>query len=137
MLNETNLVLIPKIDHPETMNHYRPISLCNFSYKIIAKILANRLKQVLDSCISEQQCAFIPNRLIQDNSILVHEAFHYLKNKKSGPKYELALKMDMNKAYDLLEWNFLEEVMLRMNFGARWVNWIMRCVRSVAFRVQL
>lgn len=136
-LNMTNLVLNLKIEHPESVNHYRPISLCNFSYKIIAKILADRLKQVLDSCISDQQCAFIPNRLIQDNSIIVHKAFHYLKNKKSGTKYELALKMDLNKAYDRLEWNFLEGVLTRMSFDTKWITWIMKCVGSVAFRIQL
>lgn len=101
-LNVTNLILIPKVDHPESASQYRPISLCNFSYKIIAKILANRMRLVLDSCISEQQRAFIPNRLIQDNSIIVHEAFHYLKNKRASNKCEVALKMDMNEAYDRL-----------------------------------
>ncbi|XP_028755351.1 uncharacterized protein LOC114714752 [Neltuma alba] len=96
-----------------------------------------RLRVVLDSCISEHQRAFVPNRLIQDNSIIVHEAFYYLKNKNFGDKFELALKMDMNKAYDRLEWNFIEEVMLKRNFCSKWVNWIMNCVRSVKFNIQM
>ncbi|XP_028754420.1 uncharacterized protein LOC114713907 [Neltuma alba] len=136
-LNETNLILIPKVDVPKMVSQFRPISLCNFAYKIIAKVLANRLRVVLDSCISEHQRAFVPNRLIQDNSIIVHEAFYYLKNKNFGDKFELALKMDMNKAYDRLEWNFIEEVMLKRNFYSKWVNWIMNCVRSVKFNIQM
>lgn len=134
-LNVTNMILIPKIDNPETVSHFRPISLCNFGYKIIAKVLANRMKSALDACISEQQRAFIPGRLIQDNSIIVHEAFHYLRNKKTSNKHEVALKMDINKAYDRIEWGFLEGVMLKLNFCTKWTSWIMHCVRSVPFRV--
>lgn len=137
LVNETNLILIPKVEHPETVSNFRPISLCNYVYKIVAKVLANRLKGVLEGCVSENQRAFVPNRMINDNSIIVHEAFHYLRNKRVGEKYELALKMDMNKAYNRLEWNFLEAVMTRMNFCRKWIRWIMNCVNSVTFKVQL
>ena len=127
-MNASNLIFIPKIDHPETVSHYRPIILCNFAYKIVAKILVNRLKEVLEGCISENQRAFVLGRLIQDNSIIVHEAFHYLRRKRTGTKYEVALKMDMNKAYDRIEWGFLASMMERLGFADRWISKIMKIV---------
>lgn len=98
-LNETNITLIPKIPKPECVSHFRPIGLCNFAYKIISKILANRLRRCLDQCISPNQSAFVPGRVIHDNVIIAHEVYHYLRRKKKGGKYEFALKMDMRKAF--------------------------------------
>jgi hypothetical protein len=80
--NHTFIALIPKQLGPFSVNHFRPISLCNIIYKIIAKILANRLKGLLHHFISPYQSAFVPSRSIQDNSILAHELLHTLKNKK-------------------------------------------------------
>ncbi|KAK9913634.1 hypothetical protein M0R45_037444 [Rubus argutus] len=102
-LNRTNITLIPKVPNPETVSQFRPISLCNNSYKIISKVLANRLKILLPNLISEQQSAFVPGRQIQDCILIAHEAFHYLRIKKSSEKFELGLKVDMNKAYDRVE----------------------------------
>ncbi|XP_028798620.1 uncharacterized protein LOC114754051 [Neltuma alba] len=107
-LNRTNVVLIPKVEHAENVGQFRPIGLCNFAYKIVSKILANRLKNLMKKVISENQRAFVTGRLIQDNILVSHEAFHYLKNKKKGKKMEMAVKIDMNKAYDRLEWNLLK-----------------------------
>lgn len=82
--NLADLVLIPKVQFPETLSHMRPISLCNFYLKIITKILANRLKLILKTVISPQQSAFVPGRMIQDSILIAHEAFHFLKCKKKG-----------------------------------------------------
>lgn len=75
-LNHTIISLIPKVDLPIDFKQYRPISLCNVLYKAIFKILANRLKQVLDKCICKNQPAFVPNRQILDNIIISHECLH-------------------------------------------------------------
>lgn len=80
-LTDTNIVLIPKKKYPSRMTELRPISLCNVVYKIISKVLANRLKAVIDKVISENQSAFIPGRLISDNVMLAYEVMHFMKRK--------------------------------------------------------
>ncbi|XP_030479471.2 uncharacterized protein LOC115696725 [Cannabis sativa] len=99
-LNKTNIVLIPKKKQPQVMNDLGPISLCNVVYKIISKVLAIRIKQVLPFVISDNQSSFIPGRLISDNITIAFEIMHYLKRKRSGKEGYMALKLDMSKAYD-------------------------------------
>jgi hypothetical protein len=100
--NHTNIALIPKVDNPQSVNHYRPISLTNFNYKIISKILSFRLKLVLHKIISPTQSAFLKGRSIHDNTILAHEVFHTMKGKK-GNGGLMAMKLDMAKAFDSME----------------------------------
>jgi hypothetical protein len=97
-LNETNICLIPKCDNPSTMKDFRPISLCNFLYKVVSKLLANRLKVVLGKYISEEQSAFVEGRSIIDNALIAIEIIHCLKRRTRGNKGELALKIDFSKA---------------------------------------
>lgn len=92
-LNETNIILIMKTISPKYVNQYRPISFCNLCDKVISKILTNRMKGSLPKFIFENQRAFVLGRLIQDNILISHVAFHYLKSKKKGESYELALKV--------------------------------------------
>lgn len=132
-LNQTNLILIPKMAHPMKLSQFRPISLCNFNLKVITKILANRLKKILNHLISPNQSVFVPGHLIQDNTLVAHEAFHSLRLNKCGPTGHMAIKLDFNKAYDRVEWDFLSEVLRKMGFHPIWTQWVIECVSTVTF----
>lgn len=104
---------------------------------IISKVLANRLRKILPTIISDTQNAFVPGRAIQDNLLVAHKVFHYLKTKRKGLVNDLGLKLDMSKAYDRVEWDFLEATMSRMGFCDQWIRLIMLCISSVSFSVML
>ncbi|KAK4394097.1 hypothetical protein Sango_1880500 [Sesamum angolense] len=131
LLNFTDIVLIPKCSNPVNVSQFRPISLCNVVYKLVSKTIANRLKLVLDSIISPSQLAFIPGRLIIDNVLVAFEVNHFLKNKRGGKEESVAIKLDMSKAYDRIEWGFLKRILLKMGFQTCIVKMIMSCVSSV------
>jgi hypothetical protein len=134
-LNLTYIALIPKKKHPTCVSEFRPISLCNVFYKIISKMLANRLKLVLDEIISPNQSAFIPGRLITDNVLAAYETLHTMHSKMFGKVGYMAVKLDMSKAYDRVEWDFLEAVMKQLGFARRWVQLVMMCVKSATYEV--
>jgi len=117
------------------MKNWRPIALCNVVYKMVAKVLDNRLKGVPDKCISSSQYAFVPDRSILDNAIVAIEVIHYMKAKAKGTQGDVALKFDISKAYVRLDWEYLRDVMLQMGFSLRWVQWIMLCVETVDYTV--
>ena len=110
-LNSTNIALIPKGDAQTTMKDWQPIALCNVVYKMVAKVLANRLKNVLDKCISTSQSAFVPGRSILDNALVAIELTHYMKAETKGNQGDIALKLDISKAYDRLDWEYLRDIM--------------------------
>ena len=99
-LNKTTLTLIPKCTHPTSMKDPRAIALCNVVYKIMAKVLVNRLKRILPLLISNAQFAFVHGRSICDNILAAFEVIHYMKRKTKGKKGSVALKLDISKAYD-------------------------------------
>jgi hypothetical protein len=134
-LNMTHVTLIPKLKNPIRVTEFRPISLCNVLYKIISKVLANRLKKILPLIISPTQSAFIPGRLISDNVLVAYETLHTMHTGMKGKKGFMAVKLDMSKAYDRVEWNFLEAVMEKMGFNDRWISLIMMCVKSVNYSI--
>ena len=101
-INKTYITFILKPDNPKSTNHFRPISVCNICYKIIAKILTNRVKHLLNKIISPLQGAFAHGKLINDNIIFAHEIMHSFRKKKTKMGYT-TIKLDMERAYDRLE----------------------------------
>lgn len=102
-LNQTNFVLTSKVPSPTEPTEFRTISCCNFLYKIISKVLVNRLKFYLTEVITIFQSAFITGRSIQNNIFVAYEAFHYLQSHRTANRMKCDLKVDMQKAYDQVE----------------------------------
>ena len=135
--NHTQLSLIPKVPNTAEMKDMRPISLCSVQYKIISRILCDRLKQVLLDIVSDTQGAFVAGRLITDNIIVAHEMVHGLRTNKKVGETSMAIKNDMSKAYDRVEWNFVEILLEKMGFARTWIRWVMLCINSVIYVVLL
>jgi hypothetical protein len=131
-LNATFFTLIPKVRKPESFHDFRPISLCNFVYKVISKVISSRLKDKLASCISSEQFGFLKDRLIFDVVGIAQECLHTAKSKKLS---SIILKLDLKKAYDKVSWQFLR--LLLIQIGLKWevAQWIMACVTNVNMAV--
>lgn len=102
-LNDVNICLIPKKQKPNEMSKFRPTSLCNVCYKIILKVLCQRLKKILPDLISKTQSTFVAGRRISDNVLIAYEMFHALRTDPGGRNMRMAIKEDMSKAYDRIE----------------------------------
>ena len=112
------------------MGNYKPISLCNIVYKIVTKVIVARLRPYLDKLISPLQAAFVPGRKGIDNAIIAQEVIHSI-NKKRGKVGYMALKIDLEKVYNKLEWSFIKDMLIRINLLVDLVNIIMSCVSTV------
>jgi hypothetical protein len=134
-INFTHIALVPKIANPSRISDFRPISLCCEIYKILFKVMANRLKIIFPMLISHNQSTFIPGRLIADNILAAYETLHTMHTRMYGRVGYMAVKLNMSKAYDRVEWVFLERAIRRMGFDDKWVDLVMKCVTSVSFSV--
>ncbi|XP_074298006.1 uncharacterized protein LOC141628805 [Silene latifolia] len=133
--NKTFIVLIPKNNCPESVEDFRPISLCNVIMKVVTKCIANRLKGVMDDLVSPFQSAFVPNRSIADNIVIAQEILHVINHRSYGKKGMMALKADMSKAYDRLNWNFIRGVLSYLNLPDSMVHLIMSTIESVSYEI--
>lgn len=131
--NATNLVLIPKIQNASKVSEFRPISCLNTMYKVISRLLSNRLKSVLCSVISHSQSAFMPGRLLSENVLLASEIVQGYNRRNIEPR--AMLKVDIRKAFDSIRWDFVLASLAALGFPDRFIGWIKECVCSPSFSI--
>ncbi|KAL5555254.1 hypothetical protein UlMin_037490 [Ulmus minor] len=133
-MNHTFLCLIPKKLDAQKVKDFRPISLVSGLYKILAKLLSNRLREVLEETISLAQGAFVHNRQILDVVLVATEAVEdYRKRGERG----VIFKVDFEKAYDHVNWDFLDFVLEKKGFGVRWRSWMRGCISLANFSIMI
>jgi hypothetical protein len=135
-VNDTAIVLIPKKNDHAKLKDYRPISLCNVIYKVVSKCLVNRLRPLLEDIILPTQSAFVPGRLITDNALVAFECIHAIQTGSVARSKFCAYKLDMAKAYDRVDWRFLEGVLAKLGFHSTWIQWVMACVTTVRYSIR-
>lgn len=131
-ISSSFITLIPKKDYPVTLLDYRPISLIGSMYKILTKVLANKMKKVLPRVVSSVQSAFLKGRNILDGVLIANEVVEWWK---MSHKQGVILKLDFQKAYDSVNWEFLLHMLQNFGFGSRFVGWIKECVASARILV--
>jgi hypothetical protein len=131
-LNATFLTLILKEERVTNPKQFRPIALCNVIYKIITKVVANRLKPILPFVISKEQAGYVEGRQIMDSVILAHEVIHSLKSTKTPG---MLIKLDLSKAFDRVSWQYLRSILESFGFDQQWVNWILNLTSSTFFSI--
>lgn len=127
--NTALIALIPKISNPEGFKDFRPISMVGCVYKIISKILARRLQQVMGYLVGPHQSSFIQGMQILDGALIAGEVIDSCKKNK---KEAIILKLDFHKAFDSVSWEFIDWIMRQMKFPEKWCKWIKACVMSAA-----
>ncbi|GKA99271.1 putative reverse transcriptase domain, reverse transcriptase zinc-binding domain protein [Tanacetum coccineum] len=132
-LNHTIIALISKVQAPSRINDYQPISCCNVLFKCISNIIANRIKHCLKTLIRPNQSAFILGRSISDNILLTQELMHNYHLDRGTPRR--AFKVDIQKAYDTVDWNFLRTILVGFGFHNRMISWIMECVTTTSYSI--
>ncbi|GJV82914.1 hypothetical protein Tco_1522812 [Tanacetum coccineum] len=132
-INHTFLALIPKTTTPLKVNDYRPISCCNVLYKCISKIITNRIIEGIKEVVSDNQSAFVPGRSISDNILITQELMHNYHLDRGPPR--CAFKVDIQKAYDTVDWSFLDRILRGFGFHQIMIKWIMVCVTSPSFSI--
>lgn len=133
-LNNTFITLIPKNMGANSFNDFRPISLSNVIYKVISKILANRLKPRLEKIVSPNQTAFMEGRWINENGLLAQEIIQVMRNSRARRGW-VGIKIDFAKAFDRIEWPFILLILKNMGFHHTFINWIHQCISTTSLSV--
>lgn len=122
----------PKKKVFHTFMDFRPISLCNTLYKIIFKLITNRMRNILSSHLTQEQHGFLKGRNILEAIALIQECLHFMHTKNAEAAL---LKLDLKKAYDCIDWGFLRCLLSKIGLNDKWSNWIMVCVENVNYAV--
>ena len=133
-INNTTITLIPKVSNPSGMRDHRPIT-CNTLYMIISKLTANRMKSILHELIDLNQASIVPARSIGDNVLLAQEIMRNYNRDDGCPR--CAIKVDLRKTYDTLDWEFLILVLRQCNFPELMIGWISPCISAPKFYVSI
>ncbi|XP_071690777.1 uncharacterized protein [Rutidosis leptorrhynchoides] len=134
-INSTIITLLPKVHVPNKVNDFRPISCCNVIYKCISKIISDRIKGSLDDIVSTNQLDFIPGHRIADNILLTQEIMknYYLDRGVS----RCAFKVDIQKAYDIVDWKFLQFILTWFGYPRKMIKWIMSCITTTSYTISV
>jgi len=130
--NASFISLVPKKVNPTSFNEYRPISLVGCVYKLIVKLLANRLRRVPPKVIDKHQTFFVSGRGMMDSVLIANETMNFLKKENLKA---VIVKVDYGKAFDLVDWDFFIYMMERMGFSVKWIKWIKTCLTSATISV--
>ena len=133
-MNYTYIVLIPKKNDPQYLLEFRPISLGNV-ISLYSKVLTNWLKIIFPNVISDARSTFVPDRLITDNTTVAFEVLHKMRNRRKGKRGQMAVKLDISKAYDRMEWCFLEIIMAKLGLNERLIHLAKEIVTTASYSV--
>eukprot|EP00253_Pinus_taeda_P023623 PITA_23623 len=131
-LNSTFIALVPRVEEANTPEKFRPIALCNVIYKIISKVIANRLKMILPGIISQEQSGYVEGRQILDNILLAQEMIHSLHSRKV---VGMLMQLDLSKAYDKVSWTYLEAILKAFGFSQPWIKWVLELIKSTRYSI--
>ncbi|XP_074288568.1 uncharacterized protein LOC141613722 [Silene latifolia] len=134
-VNTTTLTLIPKVTNPKSVLEFRPIACCNIIYKAITKVMCLRLNRVLPDIINESQGGFVKNRNIMENILICQDLVRMYNRKVASPR--CLIKIDLKKAYDSVEWNFLSQMLNALKFPKGFINLVMACVTSPSYSLSV
>ncbi|KAL9689317.1 hypothetical protein QQ045_009701 [Rhodiola kirilowii] len=134
-MNSAIIALIPKSKNATEPGDYRPIACCNVTYKVISGLLAERLKKVLPDIIDKAQGAFVKDRSIVGNVFLAQQIVSGYGRKNISER--MAWKIDLRKAYDTVEWQFIHDMLVHLKFPYKFISWINMCVQSTSFSIQI
>ena len=133
-MNYTYIVLIPKKNDPQYLLEFRPISLGNV-ISLYSKVLTNWLKIIFPNVISDARSTFVPDRLITDNTTVAFEVLHKMRNRRKGKRGQMAVKLDISKAYDRMEWCFLERIMAKLGLNERLIHLAKEIVTTASYSI--
>lgn len=134
ILNQTLITLIPKVEVPELISEFGPISLLTVLFKLITKVIVNRMTKIMQYVIAPTQVSFIIGRSIIDYVIVVQESFHSM-NTANGKTGWMAIKVDLETAYDRLRWDFLEDSVIDLGLPSELIRVVMNCVSTASFQI--